>query len=159
MAGTFSLSEPTIDPPGPVRPEGRAAAPGRRQRRAAAPVSPPTQQRVATDTRTSRLCRRVPATAGQRCDPNTGRGSNKPAPANADAGSPHPGPSEFTAVYMSQDLLDIGAHAVDPRPALADAPPTFVAHPPAPTDQPLAPRVSEGAVTSAPPTEESPLGE
>ena len=60
---------------------------------------------------------------------------------------------------MSQDLLDTGVHAVDPRPAHTDAPPAPVAHPPVPTDQPLATRAPEGAEASAPPARYSSPGE
>ena len=108
---------------------------------------------MATDSRTSRLRRRILAAAGPPSGPD------KPAPAHAEAGAPQPGPPEFVAEDVSQDLLDAGVRAVGPQQALANAPPAPVAHPPAPTDRPLAPQAQDGAGASAPLVGDSPPGE
>ena len=141
-----------------MRPEGRAAAPELRQRPTAAQVSPPAQQRVATDSRTSRLRRRIQAAAGQPCGPDAGRGSDRPATAHAEAGPPQHGPPKSTIVDMSQELLDTCVLAEDPRQALADAPPARVAHPPAPTNRPWPPRPQKVLRLQLPHWETAPQG-
>ena len=148
------MAQQVPPPPAPgAGPEGRAAAPELRQALATAHVSPPAQQRVAADSRTSRLRRRIPAAAGPPSGPDTGCGSDKPATAHAEARAP--------GVHGCGHVPgSLGHRCPCDGPASGSRrPPTPVAHQPAPTDRALAPQAPKGAGASATPAGDSPPGE
>ena len=93
---------------GPMRPKGGAAAPELRQGLAATHMSPRARPRLATDGRTSQLCRRILAAAGST------RGPDQPAAAHAQAGPPRPGSPDLAAEDVLRGFRDVRCTSIPP---------------------------------------------